>query len=109
MGTIRVLIAEDHAVVREGLRMLLAQEKDIEVVGEAEDGQRALLLTERLRPDVVVMDVALPIMNGVEATRRIRQRFPASRILVLSSYSDEELVSQLLENVVIRLWHMQTA
>src|SRR5438552_2438424 len=109
MGTIRVLIAEDHAVVREGLRMLLRQEKDIEVVGEAEQGQLAVALTEKLKPDVVVMDIALPVMNGLEATRQIHQKFPSSRVLVLSSYADDELVLRLMNSGATGFLHKQTA
>ena len=109
MATIRVLIAEDHVVVREGLRMLLMQEKDIEVIGEAEHGELAVALTEKLRPDVVVMDISLPIMNGIEATRQIRKRCPSSRVLVLSSYADDELVTRLIDSGATGFLHKQSA
>jgi len=68
---ITVLLAEDHAIVREGLRNLLEAEKDIEVVGEASDGRQAVAMTQKLHPDVIVMDIAMPLLNGVEATRQI--------------------------------------
>jgi len=97
MGTISVLLADDHAVVRQGLRMLLQTESGIEIVGEAENGTQAVALAEELRPEVVLMDVAMPMMNGAQASRQIRRASPSSRILVLSSYSDDRIVDQLLE------------
>jgi DNA-binding NarL/FixJ family response regulator len=97
MGTISVLLADDHAVVRQGLRMLLQTESGIDIVGEAENGTQAVELAEELKPAVVLMDVAMPSMNGAQASRQIRRASPASRILVLSSYSDDRIVDELLE------------
>jgi len=94
MKRITVLLAEDHTVVREGLRALLKAEGDIEVVGEAETGRQAVRLAKRLRPDVVVMDIAMPLLNGLEATRRISKAVPATRVLMLSAHGDDEYIRQ---------------
>ena len=93
---IRVVIADDHAMFRAGLRALLAVEDDIEVVGEAANGEEAISQTEQLAPDVGVMDILMPVMNGIEATRRVAAECPSTRVLVLSMYDDEEHVQQLL-------------
>jgi DNA-binding NarL/FixJ family response regulator len=92
---ITVLLAEDHEIVREGLRKLLEAERDIEVVGEAATGRQAVALTRKLRPAVVVMDIAMPLLNGLEATRQIRQAVPATKVLILSAHSDEAYVEQV--------------
>ncbi len=97
MEKIKVLLADDHTVVRQGLRALLAAETDMTVVGEADTGRQALRLAIRLMPDVVVMDVAMPLLNGLEATRQIIKEVPGTRVLVLSSYSDDEYVRQVTE------------
>ena len=97
MKPITVLLAEDHTVVREGLRALLASESDIEVVGQAENGRRAMELTRQLRPAVVVIDIAMPLLNGLEATRQILKAFPATRVLVLSAHNDDEYVEQAIK------------
>ncbi len=97
MKKIAVLLVDDHMVVRQGLRALLAAETDIEVVGEAEDGRQAVALARQVSPDVVVMDVAMPLLNGLEATRQISRNLPSARVLVLTSYGDEECVAQLME------------
>jgi DNA-binding NarL/FixJ family response regulator len=94
--TIRVLLADDHAVMRGGLRALLAMKGDIEVVGEASNGREALKLARETAPDVVLMDIAMPELNGVEATRLIRERCPATRIIVLSMHSTSEHVHRAL-------------
>ena len=94
MIPIRVLLAEDHTVVREGLRALLQAEGDIKVVGEAETGRQAVELTRKLRPDVVVMDIAMPLLNGLEATRQIRKVLPGTRVLILSAHGDDAYVEQ---------------
>jgi DNA-binding NarL/FixJ family response regulator len=88
MKPITVLLADDHLVVREGLRSLLQAEESIEVVGEAGTGREAVALTRKLRPTVVVMDIAMPQLNGLEATRRILKACPATRVLILSAHSD---------------------
>lgn len=95
MEKIKVLLADDHTIVRQGLRVLLEAEPDIVVVGEAETGRQALRLTQKLLPDVVVMDIAMPDLNGLEATRQIAKEMPAVKLLVLSSYDDDEYVQQV--------------
>src|SRR6476646_5598991 len=94
MNRITVLLAEDHQIVREGFRSLLKHESDIEVVGEAETGRQAVQLTRKLRPAVVVMDIAMPLLNGLEATRQIRKNFPGTKVLVLSAHSDDAYVEK---------------
>jgi DNA-binding NarL/FixJ family response regulator len=94
MERITVLLADDHTIVREGLRALLEAEGDIEVVGEAQTGRQAVQLTMKLRPDVVIMDVAMPLLNGLEATRRIRKVVPAAKVLILSAHGDDTFVEQ---------------
>src|SRR5207344_2828 len=95
MKRITVLLAEDHQIVREGFRSLLEHESDIEVVGEAETGRQAVQLTRKLRPSVVVMDIAMPLLNGLEATRQIRKEFPDTKVLILSAHSDDAYVEQV--------------
>lgn len=94
---IKVLLVDDHAILREGVHALLAREPDILVVGEACDGQEALEQVPRLKPDVVIMDIVMPRMNGLEATRLIRERHPESRVLILSMYDDHEYVVQIIQ------------
>ncbi len=93
---ITVLLADDHMIVREGLKKLLEAEKDIDVVGEAATGYRAVELGQQLRPDVVVMDIAMPQMNGLEATRQIRKAVPDAKILILSAHSDDAYVESVI-------------
>jgi DNA-binding NarL/FixJ family response regulator len=95
MKRITVLLAEDHQIVREGFRSLLKHERDIEVVGEAETGRQAVQLTRKLSPSVVVMDIAMPLLNGLEATRQIRKDFPETKVLILSAHSDDAYVEQV--------------
>jgi DNA-binding NarL/FixJ family response regulator len=94
---ISVLLADDHTVVRQGLRALLTAEEDIQIVGEAENGREAVQLVKKLLPNVVVMDIAMPVLNGLEATRQITRAVPSTKVLILSSYSDDEYVQQLTE------------
>jgi DNA-binding NarL/FixJ family response regulator len=97
MEKITVLLADDHTVVRQGLRALLSAEWDIDIVGEAENGRQAVQLVKKLLPNVAVIDIAMPQLNGLEATRQITRAVPATKVLILSSYSDDEYVQQLTE------------
>ncbi len=94
---IRVLIVDDHAVVRGGLSKFLQVHKDLELVGEAENGKEAIRLAEQLRPDVVLMDLKMPEMDGVAATRELRQRHPNTRVLVLTSFAEDNMVQGALQ------------
>ncbi len=97
MPKIRVLVVDDHTIVRDGVRALLTLAGDIEVVGEAANGREALEMVRQLAPDVVLMDIAMPILGGLEATRRIRKEFPAVKVLALTQYDDREYVFPVLE------------
>ncbi|MEM9119960.1 MAG: response regulator transcription factor [Cyanobacteria bacterium P01_F01_bin.56] len=94
---IRILIVDDQPVFRQGLAALLSLENDFEVIGQAENGQDAIRLTEQLKPDVVLMDVQMPICNGVEATRKISQDFPWVKILVLTTFDDDDYIWDSLQ------------
>lgn len=96
-GSVRILLADDHAVVRDGLRMLLEAHSDLAVVGTAADGRQALQQSRELRPDVVVMDISMPELNGIEATRSICAALPATRVLMLSMQGDFENVFRALQ------------
>jgi len=96
MKRITVLLAEDHLIVREGFRSLLKSDGDIEVVGEAETGRQAVALAKKLRPAVVVMDIAMPLLNGLEATRQIRQALPDTKVIMLSAHNDDAYVEQAI-------------
>lgn len=98
MDKIRVLIADDHSILREGIRSLLENESDMEVVGEAEDGHLAVSMACELEPDVILMDIGMPRLNGLEATRQIRKKLPNTQILVLSMHDNEEYIRQVLAN-----------
>ncbi len=95
---IRVLIADDHKLVREGFQLLLSRANDIQVVGEARDGQEAVDLVGRLTPDVVLMDITMPRMNGIEATKLIHERCCKTQIIIVSMVSDETLLAQANAN-----------
>ena len=97
MAKIKVLIADDHAVVREGTRRILEQEPDMQVVGEAGDGEEAVNLATSLKPDVAIIDIAMPIMDGIEATKRIKAASPSINVLILSAYDDDQFIFSLLE------------
>jgi len=94
--TIRVLLAEDHPVVRSGINTLLSSASDIEVVGEASDGEQAYQMVQEMNPDVLLLDVELPVLDGVELTRKLAEEEAAVKILVLSSYSDRQYIRELL-------------
>ena len=92
MKRITVLLAEDHTIVREGFRKMLELEKDLQVVGEAQDGRQAVALAKKLRPDVVLMDIAMPLLNGLEATRQVLKALPATKVVILSAHNDDAYV-----------------
>jgi RNA polymerase sigma factor (sigma-70 family) len=93
----RILLADDHTILRKGLRLLLERERDFEVVGEASNGREALEIAERTRPDVAIMDIGMPILNGIEATKRICDARPATQIVILSVHSDEGYILRALK------------
>ncbi len=95
---IRTLLVDDHSLVRSGIRALLEYEADIEVVGEAADGLEALELAEKLRPEVIVMDIMMPRLNGIQATRRISDSYPQIKVIILTMHSDSALIRQALRN-----------
>jgi two-component system response regulator NreC len=95
-GKIRILLADDHAVVRKGFRLIIAAEADMEVVGEAANGRQAVVEAARLKPDIAVMDVTMPELNGIEATRRIAEVSPRTRVLALSMHKDAVYVREIL-------------
>ena len=94
---IRVLLADDHAIVREGIKRILAEEPDIEVVGEAGDGLQAVEMAKKLKPDVAILDITMPALNGIEATRQIRSSLPHTHTLTLTMHEDDTYVFQLLK------------
>ena len=96
MKRIRILLADDHAVVRQGFKMILNAQADMEIVGEAGNGRQAVELAEQLRPDVVVMDVSMPELNGIEATRRLASSVPHARVVALSMHKDSVYVREIL-------------
>jgi DNA-binding NarL/FixJ family response regulator len=96
MDKIRILLADDHTILREGIRSLLEDESDMVVIGEAEDGHTAVKLVKQLDPDVVLMDIAMPLLNGIEATRQIKRDNPRTKVLILTMHENEEYIRQLL-------------
>ena len=97
MKKIKILIADDHAFVRESTRRILEQESDLEVIGEAGDGEEAVRLATSFKPDVAIIDIAMPKLDGIEATRQIKNLCPAISVLILSAYDDDQFVFSLLE------------
>src|SRR4030067_393588 len=97
MDKIKILIADDHPVVRDGTRRILEQEPDLDVVAEAADGEEAVRLAGSSRPDVAIIDVAMPRVDGIEATRKIKALYPAIAVLILTAYDDDQFVFGLLE------------
>lgn len=98
MKKIRVLIADDHSLIRSGIASLLERDGEFQIVGEAKDGNEAVELTEKLAPDVALIDLSMPRMNGVEATRIIRERFPQTRVLVLTMHENDEYIYQIFKS-----------
>jgi DNA-binding NarL/FixJ family response regulator len=92
---VRVLLVDDHKIVREGLALLLSEQADIEVIGQAGNGREAVDMASRLTPDVVIMDVSMPLMNGDEATRQIKRMHPETRVIALSMFEDSEMIQKM--------------
>jgi DNA-binding NarL/FixJ family response regulator len=109
MKRITVLLAEDHTIVREGFRKMLEMENDIEVVGEAQNGRQAIALAKKIQPDVVLMDIAMPLLNGLEATRQILKTDPAIKVLMLSAHSDDAYVTNATESGAVGFLLKQTS
>jgi two-component system, NarL family, response regulator NreC len=96
MTKLRILVADDHGIVRKGLRFLLERQEDMEVVGEAADGREAARMAEELHPHIIVMDIAMPRLNGIDAAEQVLRRCPEMRIIILSMYADEEFLTRAL-------------
>jgi two-component system response regulator NreC len=94
---IQVLIADDHTILREGIRLLLGSQPDIQIVGEASDGRDAFFKVEELRPHVVLMDIGMPVLNGLDATQQIRRNFPDTKVLILTQHDNDEYVYRILQ------------
>lgn len=109
MKQITVLLADDHMIVREGFRKMLDLEDDLEVVGEAQDGRQAVAMAKKLRPDVVLMDIAMPLLNGLEATRQVLKAVPGTKVVILSAHSDDAYVSNATESGAVGFLLKQTS
>jgi DNA-binding NarL/FixJ family response regulator len=109
MKRISVLLAEDHMIVREGFRKILELDSDLEIVGEAQDGRQAVLLAKKLLPEIVLMDIAMPHLNGLEATRQVLKALPATRIVILSAHSDDAYVDNAIESGAVGFLLKQTS
>jgi DNA-binding NarL/FixJ family response regulator len=109
MKKITVLVAEDHMIVREGFRRMLELEDDIQVVGEAEDGRLAVAMAKKLRPDVILMDIAMPQLNGLEATRQLHKLLPDIKVLMLSAHSDDAYVKNATDSGAVGFLLKQTS
>jgi DNA-binding NarL/FixJ family response regulator len=109
MKKITVLLAEDHMIVREGFRKMLEMETDLSLVGEAEEGRQAVALAIRLRPDVVLMDIAMPLLNGLEATRQLLKALPSAKVLMLSAHSDDAYVKNATDSGAVGFLLKQTS
>jgi DNA-binding NarL/FixJ family response regulator len=109
MKQITVLLAEDHMIVREGFRKMLELEDDFEIVGEAQNGRQAVTLAKKFHPDVVLMDIAMPLLNGLEATRQILKTSPAAKVLMLSAHSDDAYVTNATESGAMGFLLKQTS
>src|SRR6516164_2102501 len=96
-GIIKVLLADDHQIVREGLRSLLKACRDCEIVGEAADGRKAVALVEELKPDIVILDISMPLLNGLEATRQILKIRPQTKVLILTMHESDPLIRDVLD------------
>jgi DNA-binding NarL/FixJ family response regulator len=109
MKKITILVAEDHMIVREGFRKMLELEDDLQVVGEAEDGRLAVAMAKKLRPDVVLMDIAMPQLNGLEATRQLHKLLPATKVLMLSAHNDDAYVKNAIDSGAVGFLLKQTS
>ena len=103
---IRLLLADDHAVVRSGLRLLLESQPDMAIIGEAETGEEAVRLTAELSPDVVLMDIEMPGINGIEAARRIKAQSPATAVLALTMYEDDQYFFEMFFKIILKVYSL---
>lgn len=109
MKKITVLLTEDHTIVREGFRKMLELEDDMQIIGEAEDGRQAVVLAKRFRPDVILMDIAMPLLNGLEATRQLLKADPTAKVLMLSAHNDDAYVKNATESGAVGFLLKQTS